>query len=87
MGRSCAASIFSATRQRSSASLLGGHGGGDGRLMDAFIQAVAGRDQGKILSGAWETLESHWMVFAAEKARKENRVVNLVDEYWPRFID
>lgn len=66
-------------------SILGGHGGGDMGLMQAFIGAVAGRDQGKILSGPRETLESHLMVFAAEKARKENRVVNLVEEYWPRM--
>jgi predicted dehydrogenase len=64
-------------------SILGGHGGGDGGLMEAFIAAVAERDQGKVLSGPWETLESHLMVFAAEKARRENRVVNLTEEYWP----
>ncbi len=66
-------------------SLLGGHGGGDGRLMDAFIQAVAASDKSRILSGPRETLESHWMVFAAEKARKESRVVDLAKEYWPKL--
>ena len=59
------------------ASLLGGHGGGDGGLMNAFVTAVADNDPGKILTGADETLESHLMVFAAEKARRERRVVDL----------
>jgi predicted dehydrogenase len=54
-----------------------GHGGGDYRLMQAFVSAVATGDRKKILSGAEATLESHRMVFAAEKARRENRVVDL----------
>ena len=61
----------------SDASLAGGHGGGDYGLMDAFIRAVAANDPGGLLSGPEETLESHLMVFAAEQARRENRVVDL----------
>jgi hypothetical protein len=53
--------------------------------MQAFLQAVASRSKAPILSGPLESLESHWMVFAAEKARKENRVVNMAEEYWPRI--
>jgi hypothetical protein len=45
--------------------------------MQAFVSAVATGDRKKILSGAEATLESHRMVFAAEKARRENRVVDL----------
>ncbi len=56
---------------------LGGHGGGDFGLMDRFIAAVANDDPGLILSGPDESLETHMMVFAAEKARKEHRVVDL----------
>jgi len=56
---------------------LGGHGGGDFGLMDRFIAAVANDDPGLILSGPDESLETHVMVFAAEKARKEHRVVDL----------
>jgi predicted dehydrogenase len=59
------------------ASILGGHGGGDYGLMHRFVAAVAGNEPGQILSGADESLESHQMVFAAEQARRENRVVNL----------
>jgi predicted dehydrogenase len=60
-----------------SATAASGHGGGDYGLMNAFIAAVAGRDQRKVLSGPDETLASHRMVFAAEQSRRENRVVDL----------
>ena len=58
-------------------SILGGHGGGDYGLMDSFIRAVAEQDQSAILSGPEETLASHALVFAAEQARREGRVVRL----------
>jgi hypothetical protein len=55
----------------------GSHAGGDYGLMDAFVSAVAAGDPGLILSGPQESLESHLMVFAAEQARIENRIVHL----------
>jgi predicted dehydrogenase len=54
-----------------------GHGGGDLGLMQAFTSAIVSGDSGRILSGAQETLESHLMVFAAERARREGRVVTI----------
>ena len=60
-------------------SILGGHGGGDLGLMGAFIKAVAENDPSGLLSGPDETLESHLMVFAAEQARREHRVVDMVE--------
>lgn len=57
--------------------ILGGHGGGDFGLMDAFTAAVAEENPDLILSGPSETLESHLMVFAAENARRQNRVISL----------
>jgi len=54
-----------------------GHGGGDYRLMQAFTAAIASGDRTKVVSGAQETLESHLMVFAAERSRREGRVVAL----------
>ena len=59
------------------ASISGGHGGGDYGLMATFIEAVANNDPSGLLSGPDETLESHLMVFAAEQARRENRVVEM----------
>ncbi len=58
-------------------SILGGHGGGDYGLMKAFVDAIANNDPSLILSGPVETLESHRMVFAAETARHEERVVHI----------
>jgi len=63
--------------QASDASLLGAHGGGDWRLMEAFCEAVATGDRSTILSGPAETLESHLAVFAAERARRERAVVTI----------
>ncbi len=59
------------------ADLTGGHGGGDMGLMHSFVDAVSSRDKSKILSGPAETLETHLMVFAAEKSRREGTVVTL----------
>lgn len=53
------------------------HGGGDDAIMEAFINAVRHNDSGLVLSGAEESLETHMMVFAAEKSRRENRVVKM----------
>ncbi|MFX0114313.1 MAG: Gfo/Idh/MocA family protein [Candidatus Hodarchaeota archaeon] len=53
------------------------HGGGDHGLMESFVSAVAQNDPSKILSGPEETLESHLIVFAAEKSRRERKVVTL----------
>jgi predicted dehydrogenase len=57
--------------------VLGGHGGGDYGLMDRFVSAVRAQDASRILSGPNESLESHRMVFAAERARRENIVTHL----------
>jgi predicted dehydrogenase len=62
---------------QSDGSALGGHGGGDYGLLDHFIQAVATSDPKHILSGVEESYETHRMVFAAEQARKEHRVVDI----------
>jgi predicted dehydrogenase len=60
-----------------SADVTGGHGGGDTVLMERFVAAVASGDQSLVLSGPDETLESHLIVFGAEKARKQHCVVDL----------
>jgi predicted dehydrogenase len=61
-----------------------GHGGGDHGLMDAFIEAIAAGDARFIRTGPEVTLESHMMVFAAERSRLENRVVCLDEMYTGR---
>jgi predicted dehydrogenase len=59
--------------------IAGGHGGGDEGLIGCFLQALATGDRNLILTGPQETLASHLMVFAAERARRENRVVALAE--------
>lgn len=52
----------------------GGHGGGDGGLITAFAAALRAGDPSLVLSGAGESLRSHLMVFAAERARHQGTV-------------
>ncbi len=58
----------------------GGHGGGDGRMMQALIDAVRTGTLEAVKTGLDVSLESHLIVFAAELARREKRVVNM-DNY------
>jgi predicted dehydrogenase len=64
----------------SDGSILSGHGGGDESIMRAFVRALFENNPEHILSGARQTLESHLMVFAAENARKQNRVMPVEHE-------
>ena len=63
--------------QLASPTILEGHGGGDLGLMEDFVSAVANNDPQKILTEPEETLESHRIIFAAERSRREGRIVNL----------
>ena len=52
------------------------HGGGDWRLMKAFVDLLR-KNIAKPLTGARASLESHIMAFAAEKARVEGEIVDM----------
>ncbi len=65
------------TDRTSDGSILTGHGGGDYEIMKRFVAAIAGDDPTKLLSAPDESLETHLMVFAAEAARREGRVVDV----------
>ena len=56
---------------------LADHGGGDYALIDTFVSAVAQNNPSLILSGPEETLETHLMTFAAERSRKEGKIIRL----------
>lgn len=56
---------------------LGGHGGADYLMIKAFVDAVRMGKIDLVLTGPDDTLASHLLVFAAEKARKENCVVTI----------
>ena len=55
----------------------GSHGGADDLLMRNFMNAMRKNDPSLVLTGTDESLRSHAIVFAAEKARLEKRVVEL----------
>lgn len=55
------------------------HGGGDLGLSRAFVQAVAKNEQSVLGVTPDDVLNSHLLVFAAEKARREERVVRFDD--------
>jgi predicted dehydrogenase len=54
-----------------------GHGGGDSGLVDAFLTAITEADPSLIKSGPADSLESHRVVWAAERARLEGVVITL----------
>lgn len=54
-----------------------GHAEADVALMDEFVGAVEAGDPARIATGPAETLRTHRVVFAAERARREGRVVRL----------
>lgn len=56
---------------------IGSHGGGDGGLSAAFVDAVLARDQACLGITPQDVLNSHLIVFAAEKARREGTVVDF----------
>jgi predicted dehydrogenase len=61
----------------SDASAARGHGGGDSGLVDAFLASITEADASLIKSGAADSLASHRVVWAAERARREGTVVTL----------
>lgn len=58
--------------------VLGGdHSGDDQALVEAFVQALATGDPSRLLTDARTSLESHRLVWAAERARRTGTVVTL----------
>lgn len=55
-----------------------GHGGGDAELLASFLPAVAANDPAMVATSGEDALRSHELVFAAEDARLQGRVVELV---------
>ncbi len=57
----------------------GTHSGGDRAIMDNFIDAIETGDKSILLTPIQKSLEGHLLVFAAEEARKTERVVHVRD--------
>jgi predicted dehydrogenase len=55
----------------------GSHGGGDARVIEDWLLALHSRDDAGIVANAQESLASHTVVFAAEKSRREKRMVEI----------
>jgi predicted dehydrogenase len=53
-----------------------GHGGGDRGIVDAFLEAIALGDSSALASPE-ESLESHRLAWAAERARHQQRVIEI----------
>ncbi|KAI9297766.1 NAD(P)-binding protein [Neoconidiobolus thromboides FSU 785] len=52
-----------------------GHGGGDFSLVKAFVNSIKHNDSSYILCDAKQALDSHKLVFAAEKSRLTDKVI------------
>ncbi|OWT36060.1 streptomycin biosynthesis protein StrI [Cryptococcus neoformans Bt1] len=63
--------------QHTPKSLPGNHGGGDAGLSETFFEAVSKSDQSVLGVTPEEVLNSHLLAFAAEQARKEEKVVDF----------
>lgn len=59
------------------ASAAGGHGGGDGGIVAAFLDALTTGEPSHILTSPRDSLASHRVVWAAERARHTGAVVTL----------
>ncbi|GAA3491699.1 Gfo/Idh/MocA family oxidoreductase [Streptomyces cremeus] len=65
------------TGSGANASAAAGHGGGDATMFDAFVAAVDKQDPSLVLSSGDESLATHRVVWAAERARHTGTVVTL----------
>ncbi len=55
------------------------HGGGDPKLIDAFLESIINPSIKQPLTSARECLESHLMAFAAYESRIKGTVINMED--------
>ncbi|MBR4100179.1 MAG: Gfo/Idh/MocA family oxidoreductase [Clostridia bacterium] len=57
--------------------VTGGHGGGDGGIVETLYDYLLGEYSGKSVPDIEISCYNHLLVFAAEKARLENRVIEI----------
>nr|MDQ3612472.1 Gfo/Idh/MocA family oxidoreductase [Actinomycetota bacterium] len=62
------------------ATAAAGHGGGDQGLVDAFLAALRTGDGAHVLSDVRESLHTHRVVWAAERARRSGTVIDVARE-------
>ncbi len=59
----------------------GGHGGGDQRVINAWLQAIQANDANLVMTDVHESLRTHSIVFAAEQSRREKRMIDMAEIY------
>jgi predicted dehydrogenase len=64
--------------------LDGDHGAADQALVDAFVAAIGAGDSSLLPTDARASLDSHRLVWAAERARRTGTVVSLSEPSFPR---
>lgn len=60
--------------------LVDGHGGGDRGIVETFYEYICGDYKGKAVPHISQAADNHLIVFAAEKSRLENKVIDF-NEY------
>ncbi len=65
--------------EKLSGDITGGHGGGDGGIVNTLYKYIAEDYHGDMISEIGISVMNHATVFAAEKARLENRVIEMKD--------
>ena len=58
---------------------IGGHGGGDNRVVRDWLDAIRLQAPEKIRTSAQESLRTHTIVFAAERSRHERRTIEIAE--------
>ncbi len=61
--------------------ISGGHGGGDTGIVNALYEYLNGEYKGDSVPEIRESCDNHLIVFAAEKSRKENAVIDFSEYY------
>ena len=59
------------------ASILGGHGGGDGGLIRALYKYLAEDYDSDLLSTVDISVKNHMIAFAADKSRLEDKIIDV----------
>ena len=60
---------------------VGGHGGGDKRVVSAWLDAIRLGDPSLVTTDVHESLRTHSIVFAAEQSRRERRMIDMAEIY------
>lgn len=60
------------------AQMAGSHGGGDYLVFKNFTEAVRAGNPGAVLTTVQASLQSHKIVYAAERSRREGRTISLI---------